>query len=80
MINGYQTEFSVKWQSVSVCFPIHGHNFVYGSEGYVVSKKTGMAVIFCHCHGKLIHHSDSGHPSFCRLGGLVQLGTIPKLL
>ena len=25
MINGYQTEFSVKRQSVSVRFPIHGH-------------------------------------------------------
>ena len=27
MINGYQTEFSVKRQSVSVRFPIHGHMF-----------------------------------------------------
>ena len=27
MINGYQTEFSVKRQSVSVRFPFHGHIF-----------------------------------------------------
>ena len=37
MTNGYQTEFSVKWQSVSVRFPIHGHIFWTWCSWFITS-------------------------------------------